>query len=523
MLDLPKPNPVHNGWLTDKMWGELLEITAAVAEFKGFESLFVGELEKWQCAFESKNPIFDIAKLLSEQYSDFHILLVTKCIRPDVIIPGITNFIENQMGKRFVEVPPFNIRSCYEDSTCSTPIIFVLTPGADPMTALLKLSKEIGGEAQSMTAISLGQGQGPLAEAAMNEAMDKGQWVCLQNCHLCVSWMPSLERLCEAISPNRVNANFRLWLTSEPSTAFPSSILQNGIKLTIEPPKGMRANLLGSYYSLENDFLEGSKRQNEFKRLLFALCFFHASVRERKRFGPIGWNNSYIFSGSDLKISMNQLRLFLDASFGENIPYAALHYLTAECNYGGRVTDDKDRRLLANLLDDFYCEDIQIEGRPFSSSGSYHMPQVGDLQLYRMFIEGLPLSEGPEVFGLHENANISCAISETNVLLQAALDLQPRSIGSNDGKSWSEQLSETVNDVLKRLPSAFDTEKALLDFPMCYAESMNTVLCQELLRYNRLTNTIKAQLREIQRAIKGLVVMSSDLEEAGNSLVLGFF
>lgn len=68
------------------------------------------------------------------------------------------------MGANFIEPPPFDLRACYQDSTCSTPLIFVLTPGADPMTELLRVADEVGFGGKKLASISLGQGQGPLAE-----------------------------------------------------------------------------------------------------------------------------------------------------------------------------------------------------------------------------------------------------------------------------------------------------------------------------------------------------------------------
>ena len=89
----------------------------------------------------------------------------------------------------------------------------------------------------------------------MRSAMERGKWVFFQNCHLAPSFMPMLERLVEQIDPDRVHRDFRLWLTSMPSPKFPVFILQNGSKMTVEPPRGIKANLLKSYGGFSDDFL----------------------------------------------------------------------------------------------------------------------------------------------------------------------------------------------------------------------------------------------------------------------------
>ena len=516
-MDLAEPNPFS--WLSDKAWNDILSMND-LPGFLEFKDMMLENAVKWEKVVESNTPIDLIGEIVGDKYDTFKKLCITRCIRPDVVVPGVQHFIAEAMGTRFIEPPPFDLKTCFADSKCTTPLIFVLTPGAAPMTELLKLADEMG-FGNKLSAISLGQGQGPIAENAISEAGDKGTWVCLQNCHLSISWMPTLEKICEEFTEDTLHPNFRLWLTSEPSPHFPAFVLQNGVKMTMEPAKGMRANLLGSLLQVEDDWFDSCARRNEFKKMLFGLCFFHASVRERRKFGPLGWNIQYVFSAPDLRISMDQLRIFLDDLKPDDpVPFAALAYLVGECNYGGRVTDDKDRRCIMNILADFYTADILDDNYIFSSSGTYFAPPAGSLESYREYVRTLPYHEGPEVFGLHENANISCAIAETNALLDTALSLQPRSAGG-EGKSWGDTLDELARDIAARMPPVFDIERALIMFPVRYEESMNTVLTQELIRFNRLIAEVSTSLNEVQKAIKGLVLMSMELEAMGNSMVIG--
>ena len=508
-------------WLSKKSWIEFVKLATFYDKYKGISDHIAENADSWKVLWDVPDPTSTpLPDPWESKLDTFEKLLVTRCIRPDKLPVAVQNFLMGKMGKKYVESPPFDLSGCYNDSLATVPLVFILSPGSDPMSSLLSFAD---GLKTPVSSISLGQGQGPKAEKMIKDAQSSGEWVVLQNCHLAVSWMSSLEEICENVTMENTNPNFRLWLTSYPSEHFPVSILQNSVKMTNEPPKGLRANLLQTYSSnplSDPAFFEGcGERSPEFKKLLFGLCTFHAIVQERLSFGPIGWNVKYQFSTPDFVISVRQLQMFLN-EYPEDLPLQALIYLTGECNYGGRVTDAKDRRTLMSILDVFYNFDVFNDEYTFSSSGNYYAPPDGEYPSYIEFIKKLPLTSAPEAFGLHANADITKDQKETDLFLASlATSQSTASGGANKGKDAA--LKEIVQVVKNKMPEPFDLEYANYKYPVMYLESMNTVLCQEMVRFNRLIEVIKKSIADLAKALEGLVVMSGDLEALGNSMYDG--
>jgi|ERR1712166_560123 len=96
----------------------------------------------------------------------------------------------------------------------------------------------------------------------------------------------------------------------------------------------------------------------------------------------------------------------------ESIPWEALRYMVAEANYGGRVTDPNDRTTISYVLEDFYCPNMLKDKHKLVESGIYTVPSEGGIDSYINFIKNdMPLNDATEIFGLHDNANITSAIN----------------------------------------------------------------------------------------------------------------
>jgi dynein heavy chain, axonemal len=238
--------PKNSDWLSQKSWGEIYRLSR-MDRFDVVLKNIQGNPDLWKKIYDSKEPQNEkMPQEIEEAFTHFERLLILRAIRPDKMIPACQNYVVGELGEKFISPPPFDLAKIYADSNSTSPLIFILSPGSDPFASLSSFAQA---KKRIIKPISLGQGQGPVAEKMIQEGQKTGDWVVLQNCHLAVTWMPTLERICEDISPDpeQTKPDFRLWLTSYPSDKFPTAILQNGVKMTNEPPKGLKANLTGSY------------------------------------------------------------------------------------------------------------------------------------------------------------------------------------------------------------------------------------------------------------------------------------
>ncbi|TGZ67987.1 hypothetical protein CRM22_004505 [Opisthorchis felineus] len=451
----------------------------------------------------------------NSELGSFQKLLLISNFSKEEVVRAVTDFIRFNLGPEFIEAPECSLSLLFKEMDRQTPLVFILSPGSDPMGQLQRFSKEHG-FADRIHSVSLGQGQGPAAEKLMEQAARNGDWVFLQNCHLAASWMIRLEELVKKRSddPRPTNREFRLFLSSMPAKSFPISVLQNSVKVTNEPPKGLRANLSRALNELTAESFETHFLGETWRKLVFGICFFHAIVLERKKFGPLGWNISYDFNDSDRECALLNLDMFCQ---DRGVPWEALTYITSEITYGGRVTDFWDQRCLRTILERFFDPKTLEPTYTYSPSGIYYPPERPKLQDYKDYVLSLPLNASPELFGMHENANLVYQIQETNNLISTVLNIQPRTGAVGTGKTNDEIVHDLANTILERIPDGLDLKIAKPEFFLTdqkgRVDSLTTVMTQEVDRFNKLLHIVKDSLRQLQKAIKGFVVMSEGLEE----------
>lgn len=522
-----KPFP----WFPDQGWEDIQRLMTVTPE--AFSSL-ADDIERNGQAWKEWNDhdapeSAPFPGKYEESLTDFQRLLLLRCFRVDRVYLAITNFVTGRMSEKYVTPPVISFEAIFEQSNPFSPIIFILSPGSDPASDLMKLAERSGFGGNKLKFLAMGQGQEKVALQLLETAIARGQWLMLQNCHLLVKWLRELEKVLERIS--KPHPDFRLWLTTDPTPEFPIGILQRSLKVVTEPPNGLKLNLRSTYHKITNQTLSDCPHQS-FSPLVYVLGFFHAVVQERRKYGKIGWNIAYDFNESDFRVCMTLLNTYLTKSLespDKRIPWASLKYLIGEVMYGGRVIDDFDRRVVKTYMDEYMGDFIFDTFQPFhfykNEEVDYFIPKPekgaseSNRDLYVDCIEALPLSNTPDVFGLHPNAEIGYYTHSAKDMWSHLVELQPQTGGETGGVSREDFIGKIATDIQGKLPPLFDVDrirKNIAEITPTYV-----VLLQELDRFNVLIKKMSTSLINLQRALAGEVGMSSELDEVARALFNG--
>ncbi|MEE6466363.1 hypothetical protein FKM82_006924 [Ascaphus truei] len=500
-------------FLTGQSWSAI-KMIATLDEFRGLDRDVEGSAKRWKKLVESESPENERFPQEWKNKTSLQKLIVLRALRPDRMTYAIRNFVEEKLGSKYVEDARPDLAKSYEETSQATPLFFILSPGVDPLKDVESLGKKLGFTIDSgkFHNVSLGQGQEKVAEEAMEKAAGQGHWVILQNIHLVDKWLVTLEKLLEQYSIGS-HRDYRVFISAEPASTpeehiIPQGILESSIKITNEPPTGMMANLHAALYNFDQDTLEMCAREQEFKSILFSLCYFHACVAGRLKFGPQGWNRSYPFNTGDLTICVNVLYNYLEAN--TKVPWDDLRYLFGEIMYGGHITDDWDRKLCHTYLEEFMSP-AMLEGELALAPGFVAPPNLDYIGYHTYIDEKLP-AENPALFGLHPNAEIEFLTVTSDNLFKAILEMQPKNtfIGEGSVVSAEEKVINILYDILEKLPEEFNLSEIM---QKTAKRSPYILVCfQECERMNVLMREIRRSLQELDLGLKGELTISSGME-----------
>ncbi|NWX62644.1 DYH17 protein, partial [Promerops cafer] len=507
-------------FLQNQGWGAVKALSE-MEEFSSLESDIESSAKRWKRFVEMEAPENEVFPMDWKNKSALQKLCVLRCLRPDRMTYAIRKFVEEKMGSKYVKGRSIDLSEVYKESSQSTPLFFILSPGVDPLKDVEALGTRLGFTIDNgkIHNVSLGQGQEVVAEHAMEVAAEEGHWVILQNIHLVARWLDTLEKLVEQHSLES-HPEYRLFMSAEPaptteSHIIPQGLLDNSIKITSEPPTGMRANLHGALDLFTQETLEQCSKEAEFRCILFALCYFHAAVAERRRFGTQGWNRSYPFNNGDLTVSVNVLHNYLEAN--PKVPWDDLRYLFGEIMYGGHITDDWDRRLCRTYLSE-YVQPEMLDGEVSLAPG-FMIPPRMDYEAYHQYIDDNLPGESPHLYGLHPNAEMGFLTVTSDRLFRTVLELQPKEseAAGGSGASREEQASQSVLDeIVGQLPEPFNMEEMMAKAKE--KTPYTVVALQECERMNILTSEIRRSLKELDLGLQGELTITSEMEELSNAL-----
>eukprot|EP01035_Chromulina_nebulosa_P017190 gene17190-22709_t len=385
------------------------------------------------------------------------------------------------LGPKYIEPITDTVESIYKEMTHLIPVIYLLSSGADPTDSIEMLAKR---KRKDIECISMGEGQDTVALRAINSASSNGSWVLLQNGHLGLDFIDTLEDI--FIRLKQIDSNcspdFRLFITTEPHPKFSIGLLQMSIKVTNEPPKGIRASLQRSYsVIIDQDRLERIE-SSTWRLLLYTICFLHSIVLERRKFGALGWCIPYEFNEGDLNATL----IF--------------------------NPDHSINKIPENFI--------------------YKVPDYPEIDEYMSFIQRIPNTDSPEILGLHPNADLTFRYKEVLQLLDILTTVSPKQNNSTNNNTSNQSANNPLTNAvvlnkedivlnkckefLQTIPNDYnedDYEERIIAFGG-FDIPLNIFLYQEIQRLQQVINKVRNIVDIVIQAINGEVVITADILES---------
>jgi dynein heavy chain 2 len=421
---------------------------------------------KWQRFASSLEAERDLPSLRG--VSLFQRVLIVQAFRPDRLQSAIMQFCIELLRIESLSPPPISLPTLFSEISPVIPLLLISSPGADASKELQEYAAKTVG-AGNYEEIAMGGGQQDAALHLLRQAAQNGSWLCLQNLHLVVSWLPKLEKEIAALNPH---SDFRLILTTESHNQFTSILLQTSLKATFESPPGIKKNLQRTFDAWDPELFDANNPVRG--RLLFLLACFHAVMQERRTFIPQGWTKFYEFSYGDLKAGTYVVEAVTEALAGkkggaEQLDWEVVNGLMEDAIYGGRIDNAYDIRVLRGYLRMFFSHRLASDagsGVEVLPGTPLRMPSAAtaDYKTFKKILTHLPDVDAPFVFQLPDNIERSLQRTTSSMLIRqlrllATGDIQA---AKYDREKWRAQLNPILEQWAQLTSSGSNQGVAIL-------------------------------------------------------------
>ncbi|XP_038617598.1 cytoplasmic dynein 2 heavy chain 1 [Tachyglossus aculeatus] len=483
-----------------------------------YQTLCLEDVGLWRPYYQNSICEQEFPTILRKKVSQFQQVLVVQALRPDRLQSAMALFACTALGMKELSPPPLNLKRLYRETLEIEPILIIISPGADPSQELQELANaERNGECYHQ--VAMGQGQADLAIQMLKECAQNGEWLCLKNLHLVVSWLPILENELNTLQPKE---NFRLWLTAEVHPKFTPILLQSSLKITYEAPPGLKKNLMRTYESWTPEQINKKDILSR-AHTLFSLAWFHAACQERRNYIPQGWTKFYEFSLSDLRAGYNIIDRLFDGT--KDFQWEFVHGLLENAIYGGRIDNYFDLRVLRSYLEQFFNSSViggSHHGRKKSSFPyAISLPNSCNILDYRTVIESLPEDDKPGFFGLPANIARSSQRMISSLVISQLRTLG-RSVSAGckfDREIWSNELSPILSLWKKLNQNSNLIHQKVAPPNEKQGSPILSFIILEQFSAIRLVQSVHQSLAALSKVIRGTTLLSSEVQSLASALL----
>ncbi|NWI17514.1 DYH7 protein, partial [Crypturellus soui] len=299
-LDNPFSNPCT--WLPPMSWDEICRLEE-LSHFQNIRKDFVQLKDGWKVVYDSLDPPHENFPGEWQELGEFQRMLIIRCLRPDKLVKVLRRFSYSYMSLK-------SLRSLGDAASSSSRASIPKAAAAPGLPAAPSRFKAPRGAGTRRTwEPQLCPGAGHKGLSAPCRVINHSSWSLT---HANATGNPQgfywFKRTFKTNARDPLMAScWRPLCTETSSRCAKSSTL---------PGAGGSEAVAGQSHVVvprqDHTVAVVPGFQAEFKTLLYGLCFFHALVQERRKFGPLGWNIAYEFNETDLRISVQQLQLFLN-------------------------------------------------------------------------------------------------------------------------------------------------------------------------------------------------------------------